>query len=303
MATVLISGGTGLVGRALTAELVRRNYEVIILTRRSSKQEGRIRYSHWDPAKKQIETDAIQRADFIVHLAGANVGQGRWTAKRKKEIIDSRVQSGELLVHALKHNPNHVKAVVSASAMGIYGPDNEKPVPFLETDKPSEAFLGRVVQQWERAIEPVKTLNKRLVILRGGIVLSNEGGAYKEFKKRLRFGVASVLGPGNQVVSWIHIDDFVRMFIEAMENDQWHGIFNAVTPHPVTNRELIMTMAGKRKFFIPVRVPAFVLKTMLGEMSVELLKSTTVSAAKIENIGFSFLYPTIAGAIQQLEAS
>ena len=162
--------------------------------------------------------------------------------------------------------------------------------------------MGTTVQQWEATIEPVKKSEKKLVILRTGIVLSNDGGAYKEFKKPLKFGVASVLGNGKQMVSWIHIDDLVRLYIEAIENENREGVYNAVAPNPVSNQQLIKEIAKQtRKFFIAVKVPLLILKLILGEMSVEVLKSTTVSSEKISRAGFVFLYPAIQPAVENLE--
>jgi uncharacterized protein (TIGR01777 family) len=251
-----------------------------------------------------MDVSAIQEADCIVHLAGANVADGRWTEKRKKELVNSRVKSGELLVKTLHNYPNKVKAVISASAQGWYGADPHipNPKPFVETDGADDAFLGRICKHWESAIAPVAELRKRLVIFRIGIVLSNEGGAYAEFKKPLQFGAATILGNGRQVVSWIHIDDLVQLFTTAIENENWQGVYNAVAPDPVSNKDLILQIAKqKRKFYVPFHVPALALKTALGEMSSEVLKSTTVSSQKAEEEGFEFLYPTIEKAVAALE--
>lgn len=307
MATVLITGGTGLIGTALTKALLQKGYEVIILSRsKKSPYQINISYAVWDPTNQTIDADAVKKADYIVHLAGANVAEGRWTDKRKKEIVDSRVDSGRLLVKALKEIPNKIKAVISSSAIGYYGPDAEtaNPKPFAETDLPHNDFLATTVVQWEGAIEPVKDLGKRLVLLRTGIVLSNDGGAYKEFKKPLNFGVASILGSGKQIVSWIHIDDLVRLYMDAVENEKYTGIYNAVAPNPVSNKGLIKEIAEQtKKFYISAKVPPIVLKTVLGEMSIEVLKSTTVSSGKVQREGFQFLYPTIHDAVKKLRAS
>lgn len=304
MATIVITGGTGMVGTALTKLLVDKGHEVIILTRRAKPAKGNIRYKEWNVEGGTIDASAITEADYIVHLAGANVADGRWTEKRKKLIIDSRVKSGELLVKAIHQHPNKVKAVISASAQGWYGPDPQipNPRPFTETDPPHNDFLGTTCKAWEDAISPVSQQGKRLVIFRIGIVLSNEGGAYAEFKKPVSFGGATILGNGRQVISWIHIRDLIRLFAAAVENDSWKGVYNAVAPNPVSNQSLILQIAKERgKFYVPFKVPSFALKLALGEMSIEVLKSVTVSANKVLDTGFEFLYPAIGKAVAALE--
>ena len=295
-----------MIGTALTNYLVKLGYSVIILTRDPGKErpEARVRYAAWDPASGSIDGSAIREADFIVHLAGAGVADKRWGRKRKKEILDSRVQSGALLVKALKEIPNKVRAVVSSSATGYYGPDPEvpNPHPFNEKNQPASDFLATVVQQWEAAIAPVADMGKRLVILRTGIVLSSTGGAYPEFKRPLVFGLSTTLGSGKQAVSWIHIDDLVRLYTVALENEEWKGVYNAVAPNPVSNRVLMREIARqKSSFHIPAPVPSFALRIALGEMSEEVLKSTTVDSSKIRQMGFEFLYPEIVKAIRHLE--
>lgn len=308
MATVLITGGTGLIGEALTKELLLKGYEVIVLTRQVNKEPssaGNLSYAEWNVKSQSIDRKAIENADYIVHLAGANVADGRWTTSRKNEIVDSRTQSAGLLVKSLNEIPNKVKAVISSSAIGWYGPDTQipSPRPFIETDPADDSFLGQTCLQWENSMGPITSLNIRLVVFRTGIVLSKEGGAYAEFKKPLKAGVATVLGSGKQIVSWIHILDVVNLYIYAIENEQIDGVYNAVAPQPVSNRQLILSIAKQNKvLFIPLRVPEFALKLGLGEMSIEVLKSATVSSKKVEAAGYPFLYPTIETAIPALEA-
>lgn len=306
METVMVTGGTGMIGTALTEVLLEKGYKIIILTRNPEKQKhvhANLSYAAWNVEHQTIDKKAIEAADHLIHLAGAGVADKRWTKKRKKEIADSRIKSGELLVKCLREQPNKIKTVIGISGIGFYGPDVSDKA-FIETDPPFKDFLGNTCKQWEESIEPVKQSGKRLVILRTGIVLSNAGGAIKEFKKPLKFGFATILGSGKQIVSWIHIDDLVRLFIYAIENTQMHEVYNAVSPYPISNKELIIELAkAKNNFHVPVYVPSFVLKTVLGEMSIEVLKSATVGSKKIESAGYSFLYPTIQSAIQKLVAS
>ena len=305
MQTVLITGGTGMVGKAITKHLITRGYKVIVLTRQMPKEKvpnPQLEYAVWNVKTQILDANAIRKADHIIHLAGAGVVDKKWTDAYKREIEISRTESSKLIVNTLKNNANKVKTVVSASAIGWYGEDFPMGKAFIETDEPAKGFLGKTCQLWEESITPVTLLNKRLVKLRTGIVLGKEGGALAEFRKPIKLGIAGILGDGKQVVSWIHIDDLCRMYICALENENLSGSYNAVAPIPVSNEVLTLELAKvlKGKFFIPVHVPNFVLKIMMGERSVEILKSTTVNCAKIILTGFKFLYPTIGVALKQI---
>ena len=304
MQTILITGGTGMVGQSLTNVLLAKGYQVIVLTRQQ-KQSSRAHFSfaQWDLNKDWIDPAAIAAADYIIHLAGEGVADKRWTAARKKAILDSRVNSSALLVKVLKENPNKVKAIVAASAIGWYGPDNEKSKQsgFVETDVVDSSFLGDTCRQWEESMHPVKAMGIRLVTIRIGIVFNKMGGALAEFMKPAKLGAAAILGDGQQMVSWIHQQDLNRLMLFALEQEQVEGVYNAVAPDPVNNA--ILTKAIASRFYtwaIPFNVPSFILKVMLGEMSVEVLKSAKVSASKIIAAGFKFDYASMDEALDDL---
>jgi len=305
METVLITGGTGMIGKALTQALIERGFHVIILSRNASnkKATSNISYAEWDIEKKTIDKNAFAKADYIIQLAGANFADKRWNEKVKKEIVNSRVDSAKLIIESLKTIPNKVKTVISASGISWYGADGNKvSKPFMETDPPADDFMAETCKQWEAAIEPASFLRKRLIKFRIGPVLSTDGGAYAEFKNPTRFGLAGIIGNGKQIVSWIHIDDLVRAILFAMENEKMEGVYNAVAPDPVSNKNLILKIAEKNrgKSFIAIHAPSFALKIVFGEMINEILKSTTVSSKKLQNAGFIFQYPDLESAILQL---
>lgn len=275
---------------------------MIILTRNTTGYQSgsRLNYASWDPEKETVDHWAIHNADCIVNLAGANIADGRWTEQRKKEILDSRVRGSRLLFKSLKEIPNKVRCVISNSATGYYGADASNARPFEETSPSANDFLAKVTKQWEQSIQPVTQLNKRLVIFRVGIVLSKDGGAFQQYLRPLKLGVAAVPGNGQQIMSWIHIHDLVRLYINTIEQEKWSGVYNAVAPHPVSQNDLLKTMSRYRKFHIPIHVPAFVLRAMLGEMSTEILKSVTVSSQKLEREGFEFQFPNVDVAVADL---
>lgn len=309
MSTVMITGGTGLIGTALTNALMEKNYEVIILSRfpeKYSSQTG-LSYAKWNIEDQTIDVSSLERPEYIIHLAGAGIADKRWTSKRKNILVESRTRGSRLLVKALTENANKVRAVISSSGIGWYGPSlpGEKGTetqPFLESDPAAEDFLGITGMRWEASIDPVTSLGKRLVKFRTGVVLSNHGGALKKFKNTLRFGIAPILGNGKQVMSWIHIDDLVRLYLYALENEKLQGVYNAVAPHTVTNKKFILQLARstRGRFFVPVFVPSFLLKMLFGEVSIEVLKNVTVSSEKIRREGFQFQYPSLQSALHHL---
>ena len=307
METILISGGSGLIGSSITDLLKNRGFNVIILTRNKKKHKDsqHVKYAEWDPYRKNIDGTVFNEADHLIHLAGEGVADKRWTQKRKKEIIDSRVNTTDFLATCLRKYQNKIKSVIAASAIGWYGPDPyiPNPNPFQESAPSNDDFLGTTCSKWENALHEFEALNKRLVILRTGIVLSKNGAAYPQFKKCVGPGVTAILGTGRQMISWIHIDDLASMYAYALSNSSLSGVYNAVAPTPVSNEQLIREIESiKNRKQIKFHIPEFILKVTLGELSIEVLKSCTVSSAKITDAGFQFKYPSIHEAVKKLES-
>ena len=297
--TVLITGGTGLIGRQLANQLRTKGYRVTLLSRTPNLQAEFTTYG-WNHDTGYIDIRAIAETDYIIHLAGANIGEKRWTPKRRLEIVDSRVKSGELLYHALKTEPHHVKAFISASAIGYYGAQTTDQI-FTETDPPATDFLGETCRKWEQVGEQIATLGIRTVLLRTGVVLAPNEGALEKLRIPVALGFGSALGSGNQYVPWIHHNDICGMYIKALEDATMQGAYNAVAPTHTTNYELTKTLANvlHKPFWFP-RVPAFALRLLLGDMATLLLEGSRVSCQKISDAGYHFQFPALEEALKTL---
>lgn len=287
-----------MIGTAMRQALVLQGYRVIILTRNpaAGQPEEGVTYARWDVEKQEADEQAIAAADHIIHLAGAGVADKRWTATRKAEIVQSRTRSTQLLTDILLRIPNKVKSFVSASATGWYGADPTvpNPNPFTEDAPAENSFLGNTCREWEAASAAIAAAGIRTVKLRIGVVLSPAGGLQKAFTQPMKWGIAAILGGGRQMISWIHVYDLVQLFIKATTDENMQGAYNAVAPNPVDHRSLVLMLArSRRRFFIPVPVPAFMVRFIAGELSTEVLKSATVSAAKTVATGFAFRYPVL----------
>jgi uncharacterized protein len=231
---ILITGGSGMIGERLTDLLLQRGYHVSHLGRKKS--DGKVTTYLWDIDRNYIDPEALRGADAIVHLAGANIGEKRWTKKRKKEILDSRIDSARLLYNELKTQTHSVKSVICAAGSSYYGLDNGGKVA-VEDDKPGDDFLAVVCQLWERELDKFQELGIRLVKLRAAIVLSPKGGALKKMRRPTELYAGAVLASGAQIMTWIHIDDHCGIIIKSLEDSSMEGAYNSVAPNPVTNEQ------------------------------------------------------------------
>jgi len=296
---ILITGGKGLIGRKLTDLLLSKGYQVNHLSRAPG-TNPEVNTFVWDVHKGQIDEHCINGVDTIVHLAGTNVSEGRWTDKRKKEIIESRTKSIGLIYKLLKSKPQHtVKSLISASGTGFYG--DRADTLLTESSAPGTDFLANVCLQWEHAVNIGESLGLRLVKFRTGVVLDAKDGALPVLARPIRFGCGAPIGSGKQWMPWIHIDDVIKMYLYAIENENISGDYNMVAPYPVTNKQLTAAIAKElhRPLWLP-KVPGFAVELALGEMSNMVLGSQKASAQKIEDAGFKFKYPTLIWALKEL---
>ncbi len=295
---VLISGGTGFVGKHLTALLIKRGYSVSILTRKVQANQKDIFYYKWDVAQQTIDEKAVEKADFIIHLAGENIAEKRWTAKRKAAIIESREQSTVLLYSAIKKQNKKLEAFVSASAVGIYGAVNGPEI-CTEEMTPANDFLGYTCQKWEDSLDFIENRHIRTVKIRTGLVLGKVDGFLSKLAPLFKYRLGSVIGSGKQYMPWIHIDDLCEMYVLALENDEMQGAYNAAVQDDTTNAVFSKTLACVYGYSIWLpAVPEFLIKLAMGEMSKIVLTGRRVSSKKIEAAGFRFQFKNLEGALR-----
>jgi len=294
---VLITGATGLVGKELVSQLLDKGIFINYLTTSQDKIKDKEIYKGflWNPDKAEIDKSSIKDVDAIIHLAGSTISK-RWTPEYKKEILDSRVLSTNLLHDTLKHNAHSVTHFIGASATGIYPNSLTKVYSEESTDK-DDSFLSTVVQKWEAAEDRISSLNIKVAKIRTGLVLSGEGGVLKELAGPTKLGLGAAFGSGKQIQSWIHHSDLVGIYHYVLEN-QLTGIYNAVAPHPISQEDLVKTIAEVLgKPYIMPNLPRFAMKLALGEMHKLLFDSQNVSAKKIINSGYQFEYLSLNKAI------
>lgn len=297
MAKILITGGSGLIGMHLSELLTGNGHQVIHLSR-SENPNAQYKTYRWDLKQRYLDPEALEGAEHVIHLAGANISDKRWSARRKKILLSSRVDSLGLLRRAIDQCKVKPKSFISVSGISYYGMDTGDLL-LDEKDSAGTDFLAELVQKWEAAAHPLKKVT-RLTILRMGVVLSDEGGALPIMARPVWLYVGAPLGSGKQVVSWIHIQDVCRMFHFVLENEI-EGTYNAVAPDPVTNRELTTAIASvlHRPLLLP-NVPGFLLKLLFGEMAGLVLGGNNVLCKSIQNKGFRYNFIRMEQSIKDL---
>lgn len=302
--TVLIFGGTGYIGGTLAYALDDANYRVLIFTRKQwldrKKVECRdIEYRFWDLDDSELCKNMIpeQGPCYIVNLSGERISKP-WTHKTKKEIVESRTKASNAILSSLQHRYENVHCVINASAIGWYG---EQMGICTEEMPASNDFLGQTCEQWEKSTNSIADLGLRLVIFRMGPILGSKGGFLGSIRKVLQWGIAPVFGNGQQIISWIHIQDFVSMILHTLKNQEIRGVYNAVAPLPVSQKYLMSVI--QRTYYsntVQLRVPKWLLRLFLGERGSEVLKSCRVSSEKITETGFEFKFKSIEKALHNL---
>jgi len=296
---ILIAGGSGIVGNSLSQFLKQQGYQIAILSRTESKT-NHFRTYLWDPERGEIDKAAFKGLKYVIQLSGANISEKRWTNERKKEIIESRIKTTNLLFQSIKNSDVKLKAFISASAIGYYGSVSSKHI-YTESDSSGSDFLAKACIEWENAADQFNTLAIRTVKIRTGIVLTKAGGALSKITIPTRLGVGCALGSGKQYFPWIHIFDLCQIYLKAMSDHKMIGAYNAVAPGHITNKSFTKSL-GKalgKPIWLP-NIPSFILRLLLGELSQVLLHGSRISSNKILATGYHFQFEEIENALNDL---
>ena len=295
---VVLTGGTGFIGKKLTRLLLENGFSVSVLSRSVKENSEGISYYKWDVDAGTIDEQAILNADYVIHLAGENIGAKRWTVNRKKAILDSREKSTQLLFSCLHKHNKQLKAFVSASGVGIYGAITDEVI-CSETTPAASDFLGTVCQKWEAATNPIRDLGIRTVQIRTGLVLGKGDGVLQQLIPLFKYKLGSAIGSGKQYMPWIHIDDLCRIYLASMLNSEMQGPYNAAI-NDSTNNTIFSSALAKvfgYTIWLP-NVPAFVLQLVLGQMAQLVLKGRRINSDAIEKTGFQFQFTDLEKALR-----
>ncbi len=298
--TVLITGGNGLVGRYLTSILTSQGFRVSVLSRNAGKAGRENNIFRWDPEKRYIDPAAVKGTDYVIHLAGAGIGEKRWSEKRKVEILNSRIETALFLREVFKAGGIKLKAFVSASAVGIYGSVTSNKI-FKEDDPPSEDFLGITCRLWEEVAGLFADEGCRVVKIRTAVVIEKSDPALVRLMGPARYGAVVRVGTGRQYFPWIHINDLCNIYLMAIRDQNMQGAYNAVAPEQVTHNEFVRTMAAvmNRPVFLPP-LPGFIMKIIFGEMADVILEGSRISSDKIIDAGYRFEFPDLTSALKDV---
>lgn len=299
MSRVLITGGTGFIGRQLNSQLINMGYDVAIISRRKPIDSSLPIYC-WDPLNNTMDDNAFSGCEYIIHLAGENIGDRRWTPKRKQQIINSRYLTGLLLLKKVHDLKVRLKAFITASATGYYGAITSSEI-LDEDSAPVNDFLSTTCKKWEEIAGMFAATSVRTVIIRTGVVLASEGGALPRLRRPVQMGLGTVLGSGRQFMPWIHMKDLCNIYISALENEEMTGPYNAVSPEFVTNEQITRELAAQldKPLWLP-RIPSVFLRLVMGEMTDMVLKGSRISPEKLLSTGFTFNYPTLSAALAHI---
>ena len=296
--TVLITGYSGLIAKHLSNHLTREGFIVKGLTQNKAQLSQSVFY--WNVSEKIIDEHALENVDYVIHLAGSGIADKRWTIERKKEIIESRVQSTLFLAQSFRKANLKIKALIGTSAIGYYGAISSEKI-FTENDAAGNDFISDCCVQWEKSYQAFNYLTDRTVILRLPTVLSETGGALHKILPFVKFGLASPIGSGKQFMPLICIEDLVKLYEFAITSHDLYGTFNANAPLSVTNKDFMSGLAKalNKSFFLP-NTPSIILKLLYGELACVLLYGSRVNSSKIITAGFSFSYPTLDGMLRRI---
>ncbi len=299
MRRVVITGGAGFVGSHLSVLLEKEDYDVVHLSR-SRKPGERFRSYRWDPESGYCDKDAFREGDAVIHLAGANIGEKRWSARRKREIIESRTAAAGLIYNTTVASGIRPEAFITASGKDYYGTGTSEKI-FSETDPPGNDFMAETCRLWEAAAVPFEAAGVRVVRIRTALVLAPEGSAISKLTAPARAGLIIRLGPGTQYFPWIHIDDLCNIYLRAVIDNTMSGAFNASAPDHITHDMLMNEIARQKHLpvFLP-HVPQWLLHLVLGEMSVVLTTGSRISPDRLIRSGFEFRYPDIDQALRAI---